>query len=144
MKKTLTYLFLLMVLVACNSEEEDLQNVFRYKNNTSYQVKVIVYGEGISQTGNHATDTINISSSDISEMSYVCVGDFCKGVSNEPFRGLADSAKIIFNGDRQLLFLSGQNCSANILCRDAYAKEREGDNMVLQYIIGEDLYGQSQ
>ena len=144
MEKKLFYLLLLLFFVACNKEEEDLQNVFRYKNDTSYSVKIIVYGEGISRTGTLSTDTFDISPHHISEVSYSCVGELCKGVDNKPFKELADSAKIIFNETKQLLFLTGENCSTNILCSDAYTKEREGDNMVLLYYIGEDLYGQSQ
>nr|WP_321355629.1 hypothetical protein [uncultured Draconibacterium sp.] len=144
MKKVLIFSCLLMTFIACNKDEDELPNVFQYQNDTSYPVKIVVYGESIALVGNHATDTINIAPFDISEISYNCVGDFCKGSDNEPFRGLADSAKIVFDNNRQLLFRPGQNCNSNILCRKAYVETREGDNRILQYIIDQNLHEQSQ
>jgi hypothetical protein len=144
MKKLLIGFLLALTFVACKDDDEDLQNMFRHKNDTNYPVKIIVYGEGVSLIGNTSTDTISIAPSDTFSMGYDCVGDFCKGSNTEPFRGLADSARIVFDGKKQLLFTSEQGCNLNILCRNAYKKEVEFDKLVLQFTIDNQLYEQSQ
>ncbi|MCT4603488.1 MAG: hypothetical protein N4A59_11385 [Marinifilum sp.] len=145
MRKPLIYLFLLLVFTACSDDDENLQSVFRYKNDTSYSTKIIIYGDEVSVNTNNKSDTIHLAPyNKPTEMSYNCAGDFCQGDKDEPFRGLADSARIVFDNNKELFFLPGKNCSSNVLCRNAYKEYTENDNLILEFSINQKLYTKAQ
>ncbi len=145
MKKTICYLLFATAFFACKEDEENLQYEFHYKNSTAYPAKIIVYGKGVSFT-NNSSDTIMLTAhQDIpSVMSSTCVGDYCKGVDTEPFQGLADSARIVFGENKEVLFSPVSSNHMNILYRNSYSQKEEGGRLVLEYIVNDELYNQAQ
>lgn len=136
MRKLLCNLILVVALGSCGDDDKELRNMFQFKNDTTYNVQLIAYGESIKFLGNTENDTITIPPDNINGYSSICVGTFCEGSDSEPFRGLADSAKIVFNGTKQLMFFPDVKCNTNPLCRKAYERTVENTDLILTYTIG--------
>lgn len=145
MKKIVWHLLFTIAFFACGNDEENLKYEFHYKNNTAHQVKIIVYGKYIL-TANESRDTLTLMAyQDMpTVMSSTCVGNYCKGVDNEPFRGLADSARIVFSENKEVFFTTKGNNDMNVLYSNSYSKRKEGDKLILEYITSDELYRQAK
>lgn len=145
MKKTLWFILAIVAFGACNKEDENLLYEFHYSNDTAYPAKIIVYGNDITMTSSRTSDTITVAAhQDMpSVISSICVGEYCTGNDKEPFRGLADSARIVFSQSKELFFTPASNCNTNVLCLKAYSQTREGDRLILEYTLSNEIYNQA-
>ena len=142
--KKMSCLIFIIVMLSCSNDDKELRNLFRYNNDTSHTVQLVVYGKSVSLIDNTDNDTTKISPNSITGGSYsFCVGEYCEGSNTEPFRGLSDSAKILFDDKRQLMFYPNVNCNTNVLCRKAYKQTVEYNDLMLTYTIDNSHFEQA-
>ncbi|HRW63112.1 MAG TPA: hypothetical protein P5132_06470 [Bacteroidales bacterium] len=117
MRKLIILLVIIgLIIYSCEPEPQDPTTHFQIKNNSSYNVEVTIYNARMPD--NSLDDlTVFLSSNYAMTYSYVCS-------SNEyPLMDKADSAIIVFNDERQIIYRKNDDQLKNILDISSWNEE---------------------
>jgi len=116
MKKITIFIIIGLIICSCEPEPQDPNTHFQIKNNSSYNVEVTIYNARVPDKSLDDL-TIFLSSNYAMTYSYVCS-------SNEyPLLDEADSAIIVFNDERQIIYRKNDDQLRNILDISSWNEE---------------------
>jgi hypothetical protein len=130
MKKNIIFASVIYLMCSCGPEPQDVMVNYNIKNISSHNVELTIFFY------NHISDTtISISSKGEIKRSYPDM------VLDDPFGGAEDSAYIIFDSLKQLIYRRDDGQARNIIEIDSYTGGKVNDHLYqYEYEITDEDY----